>query len=82
MDPIFATTPEPPYTAVVFTSIRTDGDGGYGAMSDAMTELAAPAARRDEIAQSRGRERWYEDYRVLSATGHRDDAVAAADFAG
>ena len=57
VDPIFATTPEPPYTAVVFTSIRTDGDGGYGAMSDAMTELAAPAARRDEIAQSRGRER-------------------------
>ena len=37
----FADTPQPPYTAVIFTSVRTDGDAGYGAMSDAMVELAA-----------------------------------------
>lgn len=115
VDSSFATTPEPPYTAVVFTSIRTDGDGGYGAMSDAMSELAAQqpgylgveSARdesglgitvsywRDEsaarawkdvaahrIAQSRGRERWYEDYRVRIATVHRDYALASSDFTG
>ncbi|MGI5125952.1 antibiotic biosynthesis monooxygenase family protein [Pseudonocardia sp. CA-107938] len=35
----FAQTPEPPYTAVIFTSLRTDGDDGYGAMSAAMAEL-------------------------------------------
>ena len=36
-----AATPAPPYYAVIFTSIRTDGDQGYGAMADAMMESAA-----------------------------------------
>lgn len=36
-----ADTPEPPYYAVIFTSLRTDGDDGYGAMAAAMVELAA-----------------------------------------
>ena len=36
-----AQTPEPPYFAVIFTSQRTDGDRGYGAMADKMVELAA-----------------------------------------
>ena len=36
-----AETPATPYYAVIFTSIRTDGDKGYGNMSDAMAESAA-----------------------------------------
>lgn len=36
----FAKTPAPPYYAVIFTSQRTDGDDGYGAMAAAMHELA------------------------------------------
>lgn len=28
-----------PYYAVIFTSIRTDGDNGYNSMSELMTEL-------------------------------------------
>lgn len=36
-----AQTPEPPYYAVIFTSLRTDGDKGYAAMAARMTELAA-----------------------------------------
>lgn len=36
-----AETPEPPYVAVIFTSLRTDGDDGYGEMSRRMGELAA-----------------------------------------
>lgn len=36
----FAATPEPPYYIVAFSSIRTDGDNGYGAMSDRMEQLA------------------------------------------
>jgi len=36
-----AQTPKPPYYAVVFTSLRTDGDNGYGAMAERMLELAA-----------------------------------------
>ncbi|PWC55582.1 antibiotic biosynthesis monooxygenase [Azospirillum sp. TSO22-1] len=35
-----ANTPEPPYYAVIFTSLRTEGDDGYGAMAAAMVELA------------------------------------------
>ncbi|MCL6601176.1 MAG: antibiotic biosynthesis monooxygenase [Alicyclobacillus macrosporangiidus] len=35
-----ARTPEPPYYAVIFTSVRTDGDRGYGEMADEMVELA------------------------------------------
>lgn len=35
-----ATTPEPPYYAVIFTSSRTEGDQGYGHMADRMVELA------------------------------------------
>ena len=37
----FARTPRPPYYAVIFTSLRTAGDDGYGATADRMVELAA-----------------------------------------
>ena len=36
----FAKTPEPPYYLVAFSSIRTEGDNGYGAMAREMEELA------------------------------------------
>jgi heme-degrading monooxygenase HmoA len=38
---MIARTPEPPYYAVIFTSLRTDGDAGYGAMAQLMEQLAA-----------------------------------------
>jgi heme-degrading monooxygenase HmoA len=41
MQSAFASTPEPPYYAVIFTSQRTDVDDGYGAMGDRMVELAS-----------------------------------------
>jgi heme-degrading monooxygenase HmoA len=102
-DAVIASTPEPPYTAVIFTSIRADVDQGYGVMSARMEELAAQqpgylgiesarsglgitvsywvddeAARawkqvaEHAIAQQRGREVWYSDYRVRVATVTRD----------
>src|SRR5580765_2331549 len=37
----FARTPAPPYWAVIFTSTRTPGDHGYGAMAAEMERLAA-----------------------------------------
>lgn len=96
-----ASTPDPPYTAVVFTSLRTEGDQGYAAMAARMDALAAEQpgylgieAARDAdglgitvsywyddaaaaawkqvaehlVAQERGREVWYADYRVRVAT--------------
>ena len=34
-------TPAPPYYAVIFTSLRTPADQGYGLMADRMVELAS-----------------------------------------
>src|SRR5262249_14854953 len=36
-----ANTPQPPYYAVIFTSLRTEVEEGYDATSDRMIELAA-----------------------------------------
>lgn len=36
----FAMTPEPPYYAVIFSSLRTAGDHGYGETAERMVELA------------------------------------------
>jgi heme-degrading monooxygenase HmoA len=52
-----AQTPEPPYTAVIFTSTRTEGDQGYARMSERMDSLASQqpgylgheSARDDEV---------------------------------
>lgn len=37
---MIAQTPIPPYYAVIFTSVRTEGDQGYSDMADRMVELA------------------------------------------
>jgi len=100
----FALTPEPPYTAVIFTSVRTEGDRGYAVMAQRMDALAAeqpgylgiesaregdfgftasywvdePAAAAWKqvaehlVAQARGRDVWYADYRVRIATVTRE----------
>ena len=107
MDQI-ARTPEPPYVAVIFTSLRTDGDNGYARMSARMDDLAAQqpgylgleavrdglgitvsywadegAARAWKqvaahlVAQERGRDVWYSDYRVRVAVVQRDYGPAS-----
>lgn len=40
MSSSFAATPEPPYYVVIFSSLRTAGDDGYGQMAERMVELA------------------------------------------
>lgn len=37
---MIAKTPSPPYYAVIFTSVRTEGDNGYAEMAERMVELA------------------------------------------
>ena len=34
-------TPTPPYYAVIFTSLRTEGDNGYGEMTEKMVQMAS-----------------------------------------
>lgn len=38
---MFANTPEPPYYAVIFSSLRTEGDHDYKKMAERMLQLAA-----------------------------------------
>ncbi|MDI3324788.1 antibiotic biosynthesis monooxygenase [Pontibacterium granulatum] len=38
---LIAETPEPPYYAVIFTSLRTNDDNGYGEMAERMVKLAS-----------------------------------------
>jgi len=38
---MIAKTPEPPYYAVIFTSLRTEVDAGYAETAQRMVELAA-----------------------------------------
>ena len=38
---MIANTPKPPYFAVIFDSIRTEGDNHYSEMADLMVELAS-----------------------------------------
>ncbi len=53
-----ASTPEPPYYAVVFTSVRTpDDDDGYAAMANAMSELATKQKGYLGIETTRGADR-------------------------
>lgn len=36
-----AQTPQPPYFAIIFTSVRTDGDSGYAETAKQILELAS-----------------------------------------
>lgn len=38
---LLADTPTPPYYAVIFTSLRTEGNRGYAEMAQRMVELAS-----------------------------------------
>ena len=103
-----AATPKAPYYAVIFTSLRTEGDRtqgdrGYGKMAEAMEKLAATQpgflgieSARDGlgitvsywenlesiaawkqnaqhlVAQERGRDAWYEEFKVRICRVERD----------
>jgi heme-degrading monooxygenase HmoA len=51
-----AKTPEPPYYAVIFTSLRTEGDRGYGHMAERMVQLAAEQPGFLGVESARGPE--------------------------
>ena len=50
----FASLPEPPYFAVIFSSQRIGPDAGYSAMADRMVELAASQPGYLGIESTRG----------------------------
>ena len=104
-----AATPSPPYYAVIFTSLCTAGDNGYGKMAEAMEKLAATQAgflgiesareglgitvsywesleavaawkanATHLVAQQRGRDTWYEEFKVRICRVERDYAFDRA----
>ena len=66
-----AQTPEPPYTAVIFTSLRSEGDQGYAVMSERMEALAARQAGYLGIESAR-------EGLGITVSYWADDAAAAA----
>ena len=72
-DARIARTPEPPYVAVIFTSQRTAGDDGYGAMAAEMEALAREQPGFLGIESARTPEGF-----GISATYWKDEASARA----
>jgi len=68
-----ARTPAPPYYAVIFTSRRTEGDRGYGAMAEKMAALAAQQPGYLGMESARG-----ADGLGITISYWRDEASIAA----
>lgn len=85
---MIAITPKPPYYAVIFSSLRTEGDNGYGEMADLMMEMAQKQdgflgveSAREELGITvsywhdlESIKKWKEqtDHRVARAKGRSD----------
>ena len=78
-----ARTPERPYYAVIFTSQRTPGDAGYGAMSERMVELAARQPGFLGVESARGEDglgitvSYWESLEAIAAWKKVDEHAAA-----
>ena len=68
-----ASTPEPPYYAVVFTSTRTEGDHGYDEMAKRMVELGSRCDGFLGIESARG-----ADGLGITVSYWRDEAAILA----
>ena len=80
---LLASTPEPPYYAVIFTSLRTDGDDGYGRMAERMAELAAQQpgflgveSARDASGLGITVSYWKDEDSIQAWKAHLEHAVA------
>jgi heme-degrading monooxygenase HmoA len=79
-----ATTPEPPYFAVIFTSLRTAADSaGYAATAERMLELAAQQPGFLGVESARGDDGlgitvsyWASEDAIRAWRRHAEHAVA------
>jgi len=81
----FATTPKPPYYAVIFTNQRTPGDNGYDAMGEAMASLAMTQpgclgieSTRDENGFGITVSYWQDEASIAAWKANAEHAVARA----
>jgi len=80
---VIAATPEPPYLAVIFSSQRTPGDEGYGAMAERMVELAREQPGFLGVESARDAEGfgitvsyWRDEAAIATWKAHGEHAVA------
>ena len=80
---MIAATPEPPYFAVIFSSQRTAGDQGYGAMAERMVELARAQPGFLGVESARDGEGfgitvsyWQDEASIAAWKAHAEHAVA------
>lgn len=80
---MIASTPEPPYVAVIFSSQRTEGDQGYAAMAGRMVELARAQPGFLGVESARDAEGfgitvsyWKDEASVAAWKAHAEHAVA------
>jgi heme-degrading monooxygenase HmoA len=78
-----AKTPEPPYWAVIFTSVRTAGDQGYAQTADEMERLAADQpgylgieSMRDEHGVGITVSYWESEEAIAGWSRHADHLAA------
>ena len=81
----FATTPQPPYWAVIFAAQRQPGDNGYSATADRMEELARQQpgflvieSTRDESGFGITVSYWRDTDSIETWRQHAEHAVAQA----
>ena len=76
-----ASTPAPPYYAVIFTSIRTEGDNGYNEMAEKMEELAKKQAGYIGIESARSEMgitvSYWKDLESIKLWKHQADHLVA-----
>lgn len=81
----FATTPKPPYYAVIFSSQRTAGDNGYGAAAERMAELVAQQPGFLGMESTRGQDgfgitvAYFESEEAIRAWKHNLEHSAARE---
>lgn len=80
---MIAATPQPPYYAVIFSSQRTEGDAGYGAMAERMVELAQAQpgflgveSARDGSGFGITVSYWRDEASIAAWKAHAEHAVA------
>jgi heme-degrading monooxygenase HmoA len=81
----FAALPEGPCYAVIFSSQRTPGDNGYGAMAERMVELAAQQPGFLGIESARGADGfgitvayWESEAAIAAWKAHAEHQMAQA----
>jgi len=81
---MMANTPKPPYYAVIFTSLRTEGDNNYSAMADRMVELAKQQdgflgleSAREEIGITVS---YWRDFESIKKWKNNEEHVEARDL--